>query len=101
MTTHSIISVTDAKKAGMIPLTVDLPEDDPGLEQIIEDMKRVPTVWACVRALPERLAIWRKPIHHVHKDGRLAPDSNTVRVKNFAHKNGITHKEARFRLGIE
>ena len=77
----------------MIPLTVDLPEDDPGLDEIAADMGTIAgTVWAFVNAGPDRIAIWRRPIAYTHKDGRKPPPSR--RVENYARLHKVSNNEA-------
>lgn len=71
----NIISETDARKAGMVPLTVPMDRDSPELAQVIADMTSIlGTVWACVSAGQGRVEIYRKNLGNIHQDGRVVRD---------------------------
>ena len=58
----NILSAVEAKSKGMKPLTMPGAEDSTFIQNVIKDMKSIPsTVWSLVNAGQGRVEVWRVP----------------------------------------
>lgn len=77
----TILTIKQAKKIGMEPLTVPMKKDDPGLETIYRDMQSVAgTNWALVQEGVDAFAVWRvpSPLRFTYADGSQPRPSRKI-----------------------